>query len=70
METLYHSEIKTYPIAKDGTNRLGIIAECKIWREDSKNVTNASRFGATSKKAKIQLIEYLQKKGNLKCINY
>jgi len=59
MKTVYHTKIEFVPIAKDGSEKRGVNAECKFWVGESTFRIGLSQFGKTKAEAEEKILKVL-----------
>lgn len=62
-ETVYHTEIKFFPVAKNGSERFGVEAKCKFWYEGSRFKIDTCAHGKTKEEAEWKLLEFMSANG-------
>ena len=59
MNILYHTKIKYTPVAKNGSEKLGVTAECLFWVGDSTFRMELSQFGKNKADAEDKILKVL-----------
>jgi len=59
MKTVYHTKIEFVPVAKNGSEKLGVNAVCKFWVGDSTFRMDLSQFGKTKVEAEEKILKVL-----------
>jgi len=70
METIFHTKIEVKTIAKNGSEKFGATAECKMWTEGSSLKMEVSQHGKTKLEAEQKLLRFLSGNGSnkLECV--
>jgi hypothetical protein len=68
METVYHTKIEVSTIAKNGSERFGANAECKVWSDSGSIKMVVSQHGKTKEEAEQKLISFLSVNGSVKTL--
>lgn len=58
MEIIYHTYIEVSTIAKNGSEKFGATAKCKMWYKGSSFKMDVSQHGATKKEGNKNCVKY------------
>lgn len=63
MGTIFYTKIEVKTIAKNGSEKFGATAECKMWTEGSKLKMDVCQNGKTKLEAEVKLLQFLSDNG-------
>lgn len=68
MGTVFHTKIEVKATAKNGSEKFGATAKCKMWTQDNMLKMEVSQHGKTKREAEEKLLRFLSGNGTNKLV--